>query len=245
MLLTFSDFPRVTSPFGIAEGFLAYREVSLTFPVFEHGSGRVSYFAPVLFLDGPGTSHARSDWQTVFPIVVGRELFGLPKTRGEIDFRFDFDFSGFPGPGHKIGGVRSTTPNRGALDLQRFIEIETGAGSVMPSRLRTARQPMGTTVGAAPGWHSALLGLRQVHDPRKIKEVRHREVIRTTFTVNDPLPSSAIGRFDVRINPMAYPGLATELGLREHYAVDGHNVFMFRGVTAVFADPKETEIYTA
>ncbi len=88
--VTFSNFPDVEAD-NSALGFLSYQEVSLIILVRDTQENEVGMFAPILFLDGPQTGDA--EYFASWPIALGREVFGLAKTRGDIDFRIN-NFTG-------------------------------------------------------------------------------------------------------------------------------------------------------
>jgi len=91
VLLTFSSFPEVESKLKPAIGYLSYQEVSFIIMVYDNVKNEVGMFAPILFLDGPQAGSA--EYFASWPIALGREVFGLAKTRGEIDFHIA-DFTG-------------------------------------------------------------------------------------------------------------------------------------------------------
>ena len=52
--------------------------------IYDGKNAEVGMFSPVLFLDGPETG--TEEYFATWPIGLGREVFGLPKARGEIHF---------------------------------------------------------------------------------------------------------------------------------------------------------------
>lgn len=82
VIMACSTFPDVAAPTQ-SFGFSIYSEVTLLFSVFDQKNEWWSWYVPVLYLDGP--RYDVGEWQAELPIAVGRELYGLPKTRAEID----------------------------------------------------------------------------------------------------------------------------------------------------------------
>lgn len=91
VLLTVSDFPNASSS-NTSLGTLSYQEFVLSFAVFNtREQYDKAHLCAYIWIDGPldGTQEYYS-WN---PSATGRELFGLPKTRGEIVLHTD-DFTG-------------------------------------------------------------------------------------------------------------------------------------------------------
>ena len=86
-MLTFSSFPDAESEVNPVVGSLTYQEVSLVFEVWDNKNEKAFWYPVLLFLDGPQAGAA--EYFATPPILLGRELFGLPKIRGEIDFQSD------------------------------------------------------------------------------------------------------------------------------------------------------------
>lgn len=114
LLLTFSSFPEGTSGKSPTMGYLSYQEVSLIMRVYDPKHDEVSMFAPILFLDGPPSGNA--EYFAMLPIAIGRELYGLPKVRGEITF----DTTSL------TGKLRSLFPSRAdnVVTLADFVTVE-------------------------------------------------------------------------------------------------------------------------
>lgn len=89
LLATISHFPYVLSKVKPDLGYLDYTEVALGVGVEDtHGFGtkqRYYNYMPALVLDGPCDNSA--DHYADGPIIIGRELFGLPKARGVVSFQ--------------------------------------------------------------------------------------------------------------------------------------------------------------
>jgi len=86
-LLTFSEVGR---SFSIPDGgqqSIAYQEVSIIIPVVVQDMKVAGYFLPILFVDGP--SAGNDQLQGSVPIVIGREMYGLPKIPATIEFDFN------------------------------------------------------------------------------------------------------------------------------------------------------------
>ena len=245
VLLSFGRFP---SSAGAEAGStkISYREVSLMFPVQRIGPPpqAVSFFAPILFLDGGTGSNAEdagnADVQAIVPIAIGRELYGLQKTRGEIDFDFDFDFGSLPGPAVELRGVQSgSRANNGMLSLNDFV------------RIKTAPPPQGGFQGPpvrGTGIGVELLGVRQLRDPTNppLTPMLHRDVVRTRLDIdgqNNQNPSPAISSFVVSFNQARHGELLEQMGLTEpKYTVDGTKVAVFKNVNCTFGDPTKTHL---
>lgn len=83
--LSFSRFPRSESRPAAAFGVTSYQEVSILFELWDVTTNSLGgFFSPILLLDGPQAGLA--EYYASAPINAGRELFGLPKARGEITF---------------------------------------------------------------------------------------------------------------------------------------------------------------
>ena len=84
ILLTFCRFRQAESIPEVSIGYLNYQEVSVVFGVKDIKHNEHFMYGWVLVLDGPEANTA--EYFASPPVVTGRELFGLPKLRGEISF---------------------------------------------------------------------------------------------------------------------------------------------------------------
>jgi len=83
MIMVCSTFPQVSADYAQPFGYSIYSETAFLFSVYDQLHNNWSWYVPVLYLDGPGMT-APQEWQAELPIAIGREFFGLPKTRAEI-----------------------------------------------------------------------------------------------------------------------------------------------------------------
>ena len=65
---------------------IAYQEASIMIPVVVEDLKVAGYFLPILFVDGP--SAGKDQLQGSVPIVIGREMYGLPKIPATIEFDY-------------------------------------------------------------------------------------------------------------------------------------------------------------
>ena len=110
-----STFPVAEAP-AMPLGFSAYTEITLLFSVLDPQINQFSWYVPVLYLDGPPANI--EEWQAELPIAAGRELYGLPKARGDINLDWTY----------RTGTVDQIDPKTSGLkvDLADSITISLG-----------------------------------------------------------------------------------------------------------------------
>lgn len=229
---------------------IAYREVSIIIPVIVDDLKTVGYFLPVLFVDGPPA--ATDQWQGAMPIVIGRELYGLPKIRAQIEFEFDGQriikgqVSMFgeslltvePANDHDIESDRPMT------DKERHAYAERLFGDISPNRDWTG----GTTDDGHAvdlvhvGHGNPLIGLRQMRDASALGLAHHQDVVESPYIVDPPkLPRPLGNALTVKFNLSS--GLFDALHLQETYELahptDGA---VYTNIAANFGDPALTRV---
>jgi hypothetical protein len=83
VILVCSTFPVASALPSLPIGYSRYCEIALMFSVYDQLNDEWSWYVPVLYLDGPRLNV--EEWQAELPISLGREVYGLAKTRAEID----------------------------------------------------------------------------------------------------------------------------------------------------------------
>jgi hypothetical protein len=151
VLVCCSTFPDVQAPVA-AFGYSAYTEVTLLFSVFDRRHQEWSWYAPVLYLDGPPADV--EEWQAELPIAVGREMYGLPKTRGHIALETTYF----------TGTMEQVDTNGTKIDLSDSIGIDLGE-CAMP-----------TIDDEIAVEETAALGVVIAEYEARIKQLPHRKI---------------------------------------------------------------------
>lgn len=250
--LVFSNVVRSCSTSGDAGQAIAYQEVSLIIPVVIQDLPVVGWFLPILFVDGPpdgGTA-----LQGAVPIVIGREMYGLPK----VPARIEFDFQGRrfnSGSVTLLGQDEPIITVRGELDHSADQPVEfTGE-----QRLKFAERVFGPikpnhdyTRGTTQSGHfvdllhighgNPLIGMRQMRNASKLDESGHQDVVQSPYQMDQQTMPSPLGN-KLTIEFALASGLFSGLHLQEKYVLqyptDGA---VYSNVAALFGEPKETVI---
>lgn len=111
--VTFNRFPQAASS-AKSLGTLAYQEVVFSFPIYNLKNPYEAHqLCTYLFIDGPESG--KEEYFAWSPIATGRELYGLPKVRGEITFE----------PKNLTGECFGLLPGAlGRIEPQSIIRIE-------------------------------------------------------------------------------------------------------------------------
>jgi len=249
-LLTFSE---VTRSFSIPDGgqqSIAYQEVSIIIPVVVEDLKVAGYFLPILFVDGP--SAGNDQLQGSVPIVIGREMYGLPKIPATIEFDFNGQHIN-SGSVSFYGEEVITLTGKSAhaeedraryTDNQRLDFAERIFGKIKPNSDYTHGETTGghkvdlTHVGHG----NPLIGLRQLRDVANLGVADHQDVVESPYVVDPPTIPHPLGNaLTVEFNLSS--GLFDDLHLQEKYELanptDGA---IYLDIAANFGDPGTTRV---
>lgn len=248
-MLVISHFP---VSFGQQNaGLIDYKEVALMFPVIRKGSLEKSYFSPLLILDGARQSE---DWQASMPIALGRELYGLPKMRGEITFNSRHNL-----PKEDVG-IYSTSVRAPALvktklpiPLQKFVDVEPDKAPSLSHEIELGDRQLTSRISKVFGiskpkpsdgvrLDTPLIALNQMAHPSKIGETIAQVVIRTPLNMKQR-PRMTASDVTVTFNTRDHGELFDALGLNKTYKVPRGHGWVWRDAQAEFGEPSGTTVW--
>jgi hypothetical protein len=247
--LVLSDVKNSVSTQGGSKHSIAYQEISLIVPVVidEQQSG---YFMPILFVDGP--AGGGDQLQGSIPIVIGREMYGLPKIPASIEFDYQgrrLNAASVSLFGEEIVTVTPKQTHGPEHDghytgPQRHQFAEKVFGTIKPNQDYTSGQlSSGAVVDLRHIGHgNPLIGLRQMRNSRELKLSGHQDIVESPYilesqTMPSPLGNALTVEFDLT------SGYFSELHLQPKYELDQPtDGVVYSDVTATFGDPDETVI---
>ena len=268
-LVTFSSIEASFSE-GDPNRRISYREVAVLMPVIfrdeKTGRNKTGYFTPILFIDGPGSAVGQDpgndSWHATSPIVIGRELYGLPKVPARIDLQFSdtvlesvtVDMVGEAEPlmsAVSLAGNKSAESAHPRTSDQRLAMAESLFGKIRQPQEAGADQRYGVTEADEAtvdlwhiGWPSLLIGLRQFRDPCHFAHAAGRAIVETSYEIDPPDHGWPLGN-GVEINFSEL--LAAKLGLKAKYHVESWpgNGAVFKNICATFGADQFTDVRPA
>jgi hypothetical protein len=247
-LLIFSE---VKSSYSIPDGdaqTIAYQEVSIIIPVIVNDRKTAGYFLPILFVDGP--PGAKDNWQGAVPIVIGREMYGLPKVRATINFDYTgqkINKGSVSMFGEELLTVTGKADHAKAetgrfSDNQRLTLAEQIFGKIKPNHDHTkGKTAAGHAVDLAHVGHgNPLIGLRQDRNPKKINCAEYQDIVESPYvlvpqTIPYPLGNALTVEFNLKSK--VFEGLQLQEKYELPYPIDGA---VYSNVVAEFGDPANT-----
>ncbi len=193
-------------------GWLRYREITFQFAVAmrrpDQQASELRWFVAALYLDGTDATGGLR--VAVLPILAGREISGLPKTAGAIEFRrsgfYDLSYARLQVLGLPPGG-------QGPLELQNALEVTVHSRAPSPQpggALKDDSSLIAKLLDIAPGdiepprddepfgfiptyglrvdlseaYGGRLLGLKQLHDAADFRAAAYQAVVDTSFRID-------------------------------------------------------------
>ena len=249
-LLIFSEVQKSFSIPDDNKQTISYQEVSIIVPVIVSDRKTAGFFIPILFVDGP--PGAKENWQGAIPIVIGREMYGLPKVRATIEFEYDGQEIS-KGTVSMYGETLITITGKSShpdehtnryTDKQRHSFVEQIFGEITPNAdFTSGTTKEGHAVDLTHAGHgNPLIGLRQMRDPHDLAYVDHQDVVESAYVVDPPTMPHPLGNaLTVEFNLKS--GLFDGLHLQEKYELpyptDGA---VYSNVAAIFGDPESTKV---
>lgn len=265
-ILTFSSIKESASE-SHPEVKVSYREVALQIPMIitrpDNGSNYGdSFYLPVLFIDGPaladGEQYPVDSRHAASPIVIGRELYGLPKIPAAIDFQYSgiqLESATVQFYGENViavtGAVSEDSIEGDADRMLNGEERKALAEELFGKMSANKEWTVGVTDddfnaeidlvhAGVPKW---LVGLRQFRNPDQFTDAAGRAVIESHYQIRsgDPRPMGN----QVKIE---FPSqLAGALQLKAKYEIgrSATNGFVYLDTTSTFGDPGLTVVRPA
>ena len=248
--LVLSDIPKSVSTTGDQSHSIAYQEVALIIPVIVQDLKVAGYFLPILFVDGP--PGGGDQLQGAVPIVIGREMYGLPKVPAKIELGYqgrNLNSATVSLFGDEIIKVTALSAHKGPevdhfTDKQRLHFAEKAFGPIKPN----ANYTSGTTSDGHVvdlkhiGHGNPLIGLRQMRNARDLKLSGHQDIVESPYAMDPMQMPSPLGN-GVQIEFDLSSGFFSELHLQEKYVLqyltDGA---VYQEIDATFGDPEQTTV---
>jgi len=245
--LVLSDVKSSSSAVGHGGISISYQEISLIIPVVVNDLKVAGYFLPILFVDGPPGG---DQLQGAVPIVIGREMYGLPKVPAKIEIEYQ---------GRQLSSASVTYAGKKIITVTGKSDYGPGHPKdyTGPQRLAFAEKVFGPikpnqnyTTGTTQDGHvidlrhighgNPLIGLRQMRNSGHLNLSGHQDVVESPYVLDSdvlpsPLGNSLTVEFDLSSDFFSALHLQPKYELK--YPTDGA---VYLNATATFGDPKQT-----